>query len=276
MPRLVAIYRSPTYSPAQHACNDTEIMNETVRRLIRRGWQATRIGEADVEAGRIPAADLYLTMCQGAAAAERLLPLEVSGALVINRPSSILNCHRHRLVPALADTGIPFPRTLIVPTAAESAIAGLAFDRPLWLKRGDVHAERADDVVMLSNGGLESALRAFAARGIARAALQEHVDGPVVKFYGVADGSLFHAFLPDGRDTLGADVVDLAALRDLAFSAARQLGLDVFGGDAAVPAPDRPVLIDLNDWPSFAPIRLRAADAISAYVDITYRCGRPA
>jgi len=40
----------------------------------------------------------------------------------------------------------------------------------------------------------------------------------------------------------------------------------VFGGDVAFPEPDRPVLIDINDWPSFAPFRDEAARAIADYV----------
>jgi hypothetical protein len=45
------------------------------------------------------------------------------------------------------------------------------------------------------------------------------------------------------------------------------VGLEVFGGDVAFPEPDAPVLIDLNDWPSFAPVRDAAAAAIAAYID---------
>jgi hypothetical protein len=41
----------------------------------------------------------------------------------------------------------------------------------------------------------------------------------------------------------------------------------VFGGDVAVPDPDAPVLIDINDWPSFAAVRSRAAEAIATYID---------
>jgi len=41
----------------------------------------------------------------------------------------------------------------------------------------------------------------------------------------------------------------------------------VFGGDVAFPQPDAPVLIDLNDWPSFAPVRVAAAAAIAGYID---------
>jgi hypothetical protein len=51
------------------------------------------------------------------------------------------------------------------------------------------------------------------------------------------------------------------------FSAARAVGLEVFGGDVAFPQPDAPVLIDLNDWPSFAPVRVAAAAAIAGYID---------
>src|SRR2546426_4285202 len=50
-------------------------------------------------------------------------------------------------------------------------------------------------------------------------------------------------------------------LQAVAFDAAERLGLEVFGGDVAFPAPDRPVLIDINDWPSFAPFRDAAAGA---------------
>ena len=60
-------------------------------------------------------------------------------------------------------------------------------------------------------------------------------------------------------------VVDESRLRALAFGAARALGLEVFGGDVALPTPDAPVLLDLNDWPSFAPFRAEAAAAIAAH-----------
>ena len=60
--------------------------------------------------------------------------------------------------------------------------------------------------------------------------------------------------------------VDLGALRRLAFAAARCVGLAIFGGDAVVPARTEPVLVDLNDWPSFAPVRDEAARHIADYL----------
>ncbi len=212
MKRLVALYRSPTYSPQQHRHNDTAILDETVERLARRGWAVSKTGETDVVAGRLPPAELYVNMCQGAAASERLLRLVPLEALSVNPPASVLNCHRHRLVERMADAGLPFPRTL---------------------------------------------------RGVARVALQAHVPGPILKFYAVADGSFFHWYPADG----GQAVVNEERLRALVFAAARALALEVFGGDVAVPQPDAPVLIDINDWPSFAPVRAQAAEAIAAYID---------
>jgi len=267
----VALNRKPAYSPLQHLANDTAIMNAVVAALELRGWRVTRSSEELLESGPLPAADLYLNMCQGAAASERLVALERSGATLVNSPSSVLSCHRHQMVRALAATSIPFPRTLIVPTqlTPETTAALVEFIRPhrtLWIKRGDVHAEAPEDVILTHNDQVVAALSRFAARGIGRVAVQEHVRGPVLKFYGVRDRSFFRFYDAKWGPAGPAPVVHEARLRAVAFDAAERLGLQVFGGDVALPEPDQPVLIDLNDWPSFAPFRAEAAAAIAAFV----------
>jgi hypothetical protein len=237
-----------------------------------------RAGEDAVVAGALPDAPVVLNMCQGPAASERLLTLEGRGngsaPRFVNRPSSVLGCHRHRLVDRLtlpdgrSASRIAFPRTAIVSTAVGAELDGFGRDGTLvWVKRGDVHAERQEDVVAVRREGLPTALGSFAARGIARVALQEHVPGPVLKFYGVADGRFFRYYGADAGPAASPPPVDEERLRALAFSAAARLGLDVFGGDVALPEPDRPVLIDLNDWPSFAPFREEAARHIAAYIE---------
>lgn len=269
MRRLVAIYRNPTYSPLQHLANDTAILDAVVTRLERGGWDVDRVLESEVERGHLPAAALYLNMAQGPLASEQLAPLELDGAVVANRATSVLRCHRHRLVGALRDREIPFPPTIILPAegappppAVLEELAGR--HACLWVKRGDVHAERPEDVVAVAPGGVGAAMRAFAERAVPWVALQRHVPGPVFKFYAVADGSFFRCYPP--RDGPMAAAPDEGRLRDLVFRAARAVGLDVFGGDVAVPDPASPVLIDLNDWPSFAPCREEAALAITEYV----------
>ena len=267
MKRLVALYRSPTYSPQQHRQNDTAILDETVASLARRGWAVSKTSEAEVGAGRLPPAELYVNMCQGAAASERLMRLVPLEALAVNPPASVLNCHRHRLVERMADAGLPFPRTLILPTSEPQAAALIVHllngdGRPVWVKRGDVHAETRADVVAAKEATVVAAIADFARRGIARVALQAHVPGPILKFYAVADGSFFHWYPADGAQM----DVDEDRLRELVFAAARALALEVFGGDVAVPQRDAPVLIDINDWPSFAAVRSQAAEAIASYI----------
>jgi len=269
--QLVAIYRSPSYSPQQHRVNDTAILDATVGQLEAQGWRAVKTTEREVEQGRLPAAELYLNMCQGSLAAEQLMPLESDGIVVVNRPSSALNCHRYRLVKRLSDSMLPFPRTLIHPSSAPlppaEQLRALSPDhQKVWIKRGDVHAERPEDVLATSLEDAAVALQAFTGRGIPWVALQEHVPGPVVKFYGVTDGRFFNWYGSDAGFGGERPAVDENRLKALAFEAAAILGLEVFGGDVAFPEPDRPVLIDINDWPSFAPFRDDAARAIAAYI----------
>jgi hypothetical protein len=142
----------------------------------------------------------------------------------------------------------------------------------VWVKRGDVHAERDEDVLCIGAAEVPDALAAFADRGIGRVALQAHVPGRMLKFYGVADGRFFRYYDAAVGPCAPVREVDEDRLRALVFDAAAALGLDVFGGDVALSAPDDPVLVDLNDWPSFAPFRDDAAAAIAGYaLDVVSR-----
>src|SRR2546426_1137352 len=121
MKRLVALYRSPTYSPEAHRRNDTAILDDTVIELEQRGWSVTRSSESDVAAGRLPAAELYVNMCQGPAASERLLRLVPPEAIAVNPPDSVLNCHRHRLRARVGAPRPPLPPPPLAPAAEPQA-----------------------------------------------------------------------------------------------------------------------------------------------------------
>jgi hypothetical protein len=266
--RAVALYRSPAYSPQQHLANDRAILDATLEELAPLGWDIVRASERDVNAGSLPAGQLYLNMCQGVEAATRLRHQLPRSAVSINRPSAVQACHRYHLVPRLQAAGVPFPRTVLVSTEGPTAHrppVELVTDNgyPVWVKRGDVHAETPDDVVAVPVAEVSRTLRAFAARGISVAALQQHQPGPVVKFYGVANGRFFHWYGTNG--TADSVRVDVGRLQATAEQAAAALGLEVYGGDAVVHQPSAPMLIDLNDWPSFAPVRAAAAAAIARH-----------
>src|SRR5262249_4247362 len=178
--------------------------------------------EAFLETQPVPPADLYLNMCQGAAASEQLVSLERTGAMLVNRPTSVLACHRHRLVRKLTESGIPFPPPPISPTwlSGEDARALSEFvgvHQSLWIKRGDVHAETSEDVVLARADQVLGSMARFAARGIGRVAVQEHVRGPIVKFYGVADHRFFRFYYAKLGPAGPTPVVDEARLRNLAF-----------------------------------------------------------
>jgi hypothetical protein len=111
---------------------------------------------------------------------------------------------------------------------------------------------------------LREGLEEFASRGIAQAAVQAHHEGDEVKFYGVAGGRFFHWFYPSDQPVRYP--LEPAALERLATCAAAAAGLDIFGGDVIVSPAGELTLIDLNDWPSFAPCREPAAEAIAGYL----------
>lgn len=271
-PRALAIYRDRSYSPLQHLSNDRAILDRTSAELEAQGWQVESVEERAVTGRQLPPADLYLNMAQGRAASEALVVAEYRGGRFFNRPSSVLRCHRHRLVTTLLASGLPFPDTILVRT--DQRVEPAALQRffgvePVWLKRGGVHAEQESDVRRLPIEAVPYGLRELAARGIRIAALQRHIEGPVVKFYGVGGGVLFVAYVAGTKAPVPPELASLALLRTLAVRAAARLRLDIFGGDFVIDAAGRPTLIDCNDWPSFAPVRDAAARAIAGYV------GRP-
>ena len=143
------------------------------------------------------------------------------------------------------------------------------FQIGVFVKRGDLHALDSDDVVRVeSHTDLRNVLERFAGRGIAKAWVQQAIDGTVVKFYGVSGGGFFAALGPEpgGLRPESAGLAFVApTLKKVATDAAAALGLEVWGGDA-IAAGDDISIVDFNDWPSFSAVRDGAAPAIARRV----------
>jgi hypothetical protein len=206
-------------------------------------------------------------MCQGPESLETMGWLAASGVTVVHEPSAILSCHRVRMLPLLARAGLPRPEAHLVtcadPESEALAWAGKRGETGIWVKRGDVHATRTEDVVHLrGEAAIGDALARLADRGVSHAVLEAHVPGRTVKFYAVRGTPFFRSYAEDGSDLGPAP----PAWRELAEQAAAALGLAVYGGDLVVGEGNDPVLVDVNDWPSFSRCRAEAASAIAEHL----------
>ena len=124
---------------------------------------------------------------------------------------------------------------------------------------------------------LEQAKVAFHSRGIANMVVQAHIEGDLVKFYGVDGTGFFRCFYPtdDGITKFGNEQhngtahhypFNREALEATANRISALADTPVYGGDAIVTAEGAFYIIDFNDWPSFSRCRDEAAKAIKAYV----------
>jgi len=197
-------------------------------------------------------------MCQSQRALVVLSQKEMSGALVINAPRAIRNCYRAEMTRLLVEAGIPTPRSFVVPTNQRPRLDGLSRSGGVFVKRGDFHALSVHDVVRVEHPiELEREVARFASRGVVSVVLQEAIIGEVVKFYGVSGGKYFSC---PNNPNVDQDVLERIA--QIAGRAADALGLEVWGGDAAL-SKDGPVIVDFNDWPSFSAVRSAAAKEIA-------------
>jgi hypothetical protein len=274
-PRAWGVYRELAHSPGRET-DDALILRATAEALAARGFDvALKSPDELPEAADAEVPPFLFVMCERVPAVERLAAWERRGARIVNPPEGIRNTDRERTIAAFARRGIAFPRSVLVPTSAPDPAAALP-PHPWWIKRADVHATQEGDVSHCpGSDALPAALARLAGRGIARAVVQEHVPGDLIKFYGVAgesggDLSWFQWFYHRDQK-LRNHPFDPAQLQSLVARGAGALGLEVFGGDAIAGPDGRLVLIDLNAWPSFALYRAEAAERIGAFLEARFR-----
>ena len=261
---LTGIYRSRTFSPNQHGKNDQKILEATATVLGRLGCTVRFMDEDRVGKERI-STDIVFSMCQGARANDHLARALSPHRLIVNDPRAVKRCYRQNLYRKPMDGGELLPPTSLVATDSLSDLTLLwGNSEAMWVKRGDVHSVQDGDVIKVhSPGRLKEVLEGFRKRDIHTAAVQRHVAGTVIKFYGVVGSSFFRFYAEEDH-----------RMAPVAFSQARpriealvqRMGLEVYGGDAVI-SPDGEVsVIDVNDWPSFAYYRTEAAEAIGGRI----------
>lgn len=280
--RIAGIMRAGAYSP-NHIGNDAAIFNAAADELRKRGcivdiFSEERFIESDIDA------DVVLNMCREQASIAKLQSLEDKGVIVINSGYGIENCTREKMTRLLMGHGIPYPDSLIVNTnesvGRELVEAGFS---SCWIKRGDFHAMHKEDVSYCRH--IEEAqdmLQEYCLRGIGRAVINRHLEGDLVKFYGISGQPFFYWFYPFdmGHSKYGYEAVNGKSqgipfsedyLREICQKASDTLEVKVYGGDCIVDQDGSIRIIDFNDWPSFAPCRKEAAPFIAKCVLKTIR-----
>lgn len=261
---FAAISRGSKYSP-NHVGNDAKILQLTISQLQQKGHSVTVYDEDEISGSSLNTSVVF-NMIRGTKSLQVLQELEAGGTMVINTTDGILNCYRENLACILPAAGIPVPEGIVAETDRECPdvpFAGNPFS--VWVKRGDVHAIHREDVTLVhSRDELSSVLREYSRRGIRSAVIQQHIPGPVVKFYAVKGTPFFHAYFHDPAQKIPFDANRLKAI---ANHCAQALNVDIYGGDAVVTPEGDIQIIDLNDWPSFAPVRDEAAVHIADIIE---------
>ena len=258
------IYREIDHSPGR-VDDDRAIMKSVADALAVRGFSIELV---DADAALDTHCVNIFVMCERGAALDRLTDAQNAGSVVVNSPNAIRNTYRHRMIELFAQHHVSAPVSHVIASDAHGSRPAAA----VWVKRYDFHATQPSDVIYVaSDAGWQEALDRFARRGIPFVVAQEHVAGDLVKFYGVrsetapASANWFEWFYHRDKGMLGHSF-DVSNLRDAAFDAAGVLGLEVFGGDAVIQENGKPMIIDINAWPSYARYRERAAQAIANHL----------
>jgi glutathione synthase/RimK-type ligase-like ATP-grasp enzyme len=262
--RLLGLYRERIFSPGKIE-DDAAIMDATMEALSSRGWDVHAL-PAEAISPDGPRPENVLSMAQSEQALGILEEWSSQGTRVINTVSSVRNCNRKTLTHLLLKAGICIPPSRMITLAGAKEKISLECSNKLWLKRGDVHAIEPGDVASVTcREELAAALKHFRGRDIREILIQEHVKGPVVKFYAVGQNqdAYFKAFLVSKGKELTSQVEQLWSV---ARQAAGAVGLEVYGGDAVLTEENGAVLIDLNAWPSFSRCCYSAATGIATYV----------
>jgi hypothetical protein len=274
MKNILGIRRSPQFSP-NHTGNDSKIFSLTVEELEKKGYKVRQMTEEEFYTEEDTQEEVIFSMLRHTENVSKLKRLRKNGIQIINSGEGIENCFRANMTTLLLDNKIPYPKSRIVPTENDSKTAFEELgNKNIWIKRGDFHTVHREDIAFCRHYEEgDEILKEYAVRGIPNAVLSEHLPGDLVKFYAVKNTSFFYWFYPFDTNHLmmGAQKTectehlhfDESELKQMAANAADVLDIHIYGGDAIISKENGIQLIDVNDWPSFAPCRDQASKYIA-------------
>ena len=255
---ILLVSRSRRFSP-NSVERDAAILSAVREELLRRGHRVSMVSEDEVPVEED--ADMIFSMGRDEATLQWLLMKEEAGTRVENSARSLRGINRRLLLMEAQRLGVATAPFAIGP------VEDCPLPYPVWWKRDDHTAQEAGDVALIRN---DREWADVSQRGITEYVVEQHLEGDLVKFYGVRGTGFFHWNYPQ-FSKFGNEEVN-GQTRGTAFDAAllaRQantlasVGLTIYGGDAIITPDGLPHIIDLNDWPSFSSCREEAAGAIA-------------
>ena len=176
------IFREQAHSPGRET-DDSEILRLTGKHLEARGFRVVVQSPEEVTWPLTERPRGVFFMCERLEILGHLRELAARGVPHVNAPEAVLNTYRDRMIALLEEAGVEFVESRLVATAGVDVTPGAL---PVWVKRGDVHNTQEGDVTFATTAdAVQAALAGLAARGITQAVLQPHVEGDLVKFYGI-------------------------------------------------------------------------------------------
>ncbi len=272
---VTLISRHSKYSPNSEA-RDEALFRSLVMNFALQGISIATFDEAVFEhrPPQLEKSTLILSMARSEAALHALSAAEESGVPVLNSPRALQKAQRTDFQLWFAESGHAAKHWRIS-TLTPDIKAHLSF--PLWWKRNNTATTSANDVQFVENRTqLDVILQQHPQED---ALLMEHVEGQLIKFYGVVGTNFFHAepHTPKGFSKFGHEQhnhhKDLAvssqmckqtllAMHTAATQVARQSEFSIYGGDAILREDGSFVFIDFNDFPSFSACLPEASEAI--------------
>lgn len=272
---LLGIFRETLHSP-DRVFDDFEILRLTAEALRSEGVEVDLIRPEQISSDWWGDShpEIAFLMCEQERVLEPLSVLERHGTTLVNSVEAIRNTYRHRMIPLLSSASARFPRSELIATRSPNWEERLAMrfqtakSGSLWIKRGDVHNTQEGDVSLAHSAAEARAhILGFQSRGVARAVLQEHIEGDLVKLYGIGEsGEMWFRWFYHKDQILKGHPFSERELRDAFSCAGRALKLEIFGGDAVVASDGSIHIIDVNAWPSFALFRREASAAIARHI----------
>ncbi len=272
MLKVLGVARSPRFSP-NSVNRDAAIFQAVASKLCRKNLDVSLINEDLFIGVDLAEFDAVFTMARDPQVLTELAKEEQRNLIVVNSAQRLLSMSRARIAQLFRENGLAIPAFEIGNAAhLKSTHPNL----PVWIKRADSCAQQKEDVCFVTTEEeLHTKLVDFQNRGVECLIAEQHVEGDLVKFYGVEGHVFFETFYPTKENTFskfGNESIngipqfidfDKELLKSQTDKMARLTSYLVYGGDAIVTPDGQCIVIDFNDWPSFSACRKEASKAIA-------------